>query len=175
VHCLVGENGAGKSTLVKILVGALQSDTGSILIDGKEVSIDSPNSAQRLGIGVIYQDFKLIPALSVAENILLGHEPTRKGFIDRERMNSRATELLAQLGESIDPNVPADSLSIAQQQIVEIAKAMSRKIQILAMDEPTAPLTRQEITNLFTVIRRRESASSTFRIGWKKSSRSGIA
>lgn len=159
VHCLVGENGAGKSTLMKILSGALRKDSGEILIDGKVAELRSPAEAQRLGIGIIYQDFKLVPELSVAENILLGNEPTRGGspFIDYAKMHEVARSTLAQLGEELDTHSLIGSLSIAKRQIVEIAKAISKKIRILAMDEPSAPLTKNELKNLFAIIRRLKS------------------
>ena len=155
VHCLVGENGAGKSTLMKILSGALQKDSGQILIDGSNVKIASPSESRNHGIGIIYQDFKLVPELNVAENVLLGNEPTRgkSPFLDRPMMHNKTRSVLMQLGESIDTTALVGSLSVAQQQIVEIAKAISRKVRILAMDEPSAPLTEKELVNLFRVIR----------------------
>jgi ribose transport system ATP-binding protein len=156
VHCLLGENGAGKSTLMKILSGALNKDSGAIVIDGKEVVIQSPSDAQRCGIGMIYQDFKLVPDLSVAENILLGREP-RNGsspFINFTRMHEIARAALAQLGEEIPTHSLVRELSSAQKQMIEIAKAISNKIRIIAMDEPSAALTDKELKNLFTVIRR---------------------
>jgi len=156
VHCLLGENGAGKSTLMKILAGALEKDAGSIAIDGAEVALRSPAEAQRAGIGMIYQDFKLVPELSVAENILLGNEPTRGAspLIDVDRMHAVARAALAQLGEEIPTTAQVSSLSVAQRQIVEIAKALSKRVRILAMDEPSAALTEKELANLFAVIRR---------------------
>jgi ribose transport system ATP-binding protein len=155
VNCLVGENGAGKSTLIKVLSGAIVRDAGSIRIEGNEAHLDSPADAQRLGIGVIYQDFKLVPALTVAENILLGTEPVvgRSPFIDRKGMDEKASAALGLLGEEIDTRSPVGHLSVAKQQMVEIAKALSRNVRILAMDEPTAPLTERETANLFKVIR----------------------
>jgi len=155
VNCLVGENGAGKSTLIKILSGATQRDGGSISVDGTGVQIASPVEAQRLGIGVIYQDFKLVPYLSVAENIMLGSEPVlgRTPIIDRGAMHRSAGEALRMLGEEIPTDALVDGLSVAQRQVVEIAKALSRNVRILAMDEPTAPLTERETENLFGVIR----------------------
>jgi len=155
VNCLVGENGAGKSTLIKVLSGAIARDTGTIAVDGKEVQLGTPSEAQRLGIGVIYQDFKLVPALTVAENILLGSEPVRPRtpLIDRSAMHARARAALAELGEEIDTTAPVGRLSVALQQMVEIARALSRRVRILAMDEPTAPLTEREIEGLFRVIR----------------------
>jgi ribose transport system ATP-binding protein len=156
VHCLLGENGAGKSTLMKVLSGAITKDSGSILIDGIQTEIGSPADSQRCGIGMIYQDFKLVPELSVAENIYLGNEPTKgkTPFIDFPLMREAARGVLAQLGEEIPPMAVVSGLSVAQRQIVEIAKAISRKVRILAMDEPSAPLTDKELGNLFAVIRR---------------------
>ncbi|MFI5251380.1 MAG: sugar ABC transporter ATP-binding protein [Bacteroidota bacterium] len=156
VHCLLGENGAGKSTLMKILSGALRGDAGKILIDGMEMEIHSPADSQRCGIGMIYQDFKLVPELSIAENILLGNEP-RKGnspFIDFNTMHQKARASLKLLGEDLDPSIPVSSLSVAKRQMVEIAKALSKNVRILAMDEPSASLTDHELENLFTVIKR---------------------
>ena len=155
VNCLVGENGAGKSTLIKVLSGAVMKDGGTISAGGEDAHLESPADAQRLGIGVIYQDFKLVPALSVAENILLGSEPVRgwTPIIDRSAMQEKASAALAQLGETIDTGTPVGHLSVAQQQMVEIAKALSRNVRILAMDEPTAPLTERETESLFRVIR----------------------
>ena len=159
VHCLVGENGAGKSTLMKILSGALSKDRGTLLIDGNEIHITSPADSQRHGIGMIYQDFKLVPELSVAENILLGNEPMKKGtpFIDFHTMHDSARLILALLGENIDTTAMVGSLSVAKRQVVEIAKALSRNVRILALDEPSAALTEYELKNLFNVIRKLKS------------------
>jgi ribose transport system ATP-binding protein len=155
VHCLVGENGAGKSTLMKILSGAEPKDSGETKVDERPVSISSPADAQALGISIIYQDFKLVPELSVAENILLGHEPLRgkTPFVDRKRMRELSREVLTELGEPINVNLPVSSLSVARRQIVEIARVISRKAHIVAMDEPSAPLTENELKRLFNVIR----------------------
>ncbi|HUN66674.1 MAG TPA: sugar ABC transporter ATP-binding protein [Bacteroidota bacterium] len=159
VHCLLGENGAGKSTLMKILSGALPKDAGSIVIDGKECAIASPADARREGIGMIYQDFKLIPDLSIAENVLLGREPRRgrTPFIDFPRLHESARAILSQLGEETPTTTMVRRLSSAQQQMVEIAKAFSNNVRILAMDEPSAALTEKERNNLFSVIRRLKS------------------
>jgi len=159
VHCLVGENGAGKSTLVKILSGALAADEGILSIDGRQIEVHSPADAQALGIGIIHQDFKLVPELSVAQNILLGHEPLKRRslFIDYGQMHEKARGTLRQLGEEIDTTAKVGHLGIAGQQIVEIARALSRNVRILAMDEPTASLTKHEIANLFRVIHRLKS------------------
>lgn len=159
VHCLLGENGAGKSTLIKVLSGAISKDSGEILVEGETVQLGSASDAQQLGIGIIHQEFKLVPELMVAENILLGNEPVRKSlpFIDFERMHASARAALAQLGEEIDTRSLVSALPIAQRQLVEIAKALSRKVRILAMDEPSAALTEKELQNLFAVIRRLKS------------------
>jgi len=155
VHALVGENGAGKSTLMKILSGAVRKNDGSILIDGEEVDLPSPFASLQSGIGIIYQEFNLVPELSVAENIMLGHEPLAAGFpiIDSSSLHATARSILARLGEHIDTRAPVRSLSVAQRQMVEIAKAISRSVRILAMDEPTASLSDHEVKNLFSVIR----------------------
>src|SRR5437879_961643 len=137
VHCLVGENGAGKSTLMKILSGAVAKDSGTILIDGKRVDLHAPADSQKHGIGMVYQDFKLVPELSVAENILLGDEPVRGkaregtsptrgsvfSLIDFKKMHEIARKVLAQLGEEIPTTALISSLSMAQRQLVEIAKS----------------------------------------------------
>lgn len=156
VHCLVGENGAGKTTLIKILSGAIPKDAGEVRVDGKPVPLHSPADALQAGIGIIYQDFKLVPELTVAENIFLGREPCkgRSPFIDFERMREAAQAALRQLGESLDTGARVSTLSVAQQQVVEIAKSLTRKNRILAMDEPSAALTEKELKNLFAVIRR---------------------
>ncbi len=159
IHCLLGENGAGKSTLMKILSGALKKDSGDILIENKEVVYHSPSEAQRLGIGIIYQDFKLIPELTAADNIFLGSEIIKNSFsfLDKKKMFELAEKAFDELGENIPINLPVFRLSVAQRQMVEIAKALNRKIKILAMDEPTASLTASEIKNLFKVIQKLKS------------------
>ncbi|HOL92960.1 MAG TPA: sugar ABC transporter ATP-binding protein [bacterium] len=153
VHALVGENGAGKSTLMKILAGAETMDAGEIHIGGQQVVIDSPHKAQELQISIIYQEFNLVPQLGAAENIFLGREPTRLGFVDFRRERREARRILDSLGISFDLDVPVSQLSIAQQQMVEIAKALSIDAKIIAMDEPSATLTLHELKNLFALIR----------------------
>ncbi len=157
VHALAGENGAGKSTLMKILGGSIQKNGGAVLLNGESIEMDSPTASQQSGIGMIYQDFKLVPELTVAENIFLGNEPLRQGFVDFSQMHEMARSVLQQLGDAIAPSSPVKSLSVAQRQIVEIAKALSKKVRILALDEPTASLTGQEIRNLFSVLRKLKS------------------
>jgi ribose transport system ATP-binding protein len=154
VHVLLGENGAGKSTLMKILSGAYTKDGGEILLDGGPVSIAAPRDAQSLGIATIYQELSLVLQLTVAENILLGHEPSRAGVIDRGAMREAARRSLAEVGLEIDPDVRVDRLGIAEQQMVEVAKALFRHARVLVMDEPTSALTAREIERLFEVIRR---------------------
>jgi ribose transport system ATP-binding protein len=153
VHVLLGENGAGKSTLMKILSGACSRDGGAIRIDGSEVDIRSPRHARALGIGTIYQELALVPHLSAAENILLGSEPVSAlGVIDGKELVRRAQRLLDELGMPLDASRPAARLSIAEQQIVEIAKALSIDARILIMDEPTSTLSESEIERLFATI-----------------------
>ena len=152
-HALVGENGAGKSTLMKILAGAESMNSGEIMILGEKVHIDSPQAAQQLGISIIYQEFNLVPQLSAAENIFLGREKTRLGFVDFKEQNQIALKLLNSLGIDFDITLPVRYLSIAQQQMVEIAKALSTDSKIIVMDEPSATLTQRELDGLFTMIR----------------------
>ncbi|MBI3910073.1 MAG: sugar ABC transporter ATP-binding protein [Armatimonadetes bacterium] len=155
VHALVGENGAGKSTLMKILAGAETRDAGQILLRGQPVHIDSPQRAMDLGINIIYQEFNLVPHLSAAENIFLGREPAASipGFIDFRRLYREAQQVMDSLGVSVDVRTEAGQLSVAHQQMVEIAKATSRNSVIIAMDEPSATLTEHELQNLFQLIR----------------------
>jgi ribose transport system ATP-binding protein len=155
VLCLAGENGAGKSTLMKILAGAQQPDEGEIVYLGEPVRFRSPHHAQTLGISMIYQEFNLVPQLSVAENIFLGRAPTRGGtpMIDWRAMNRMAEESLARIGVKLDVRRPVVSLSIAEQQMVEIAKALSIDARVIVMDEPSATLTDHELEHLFELIR----------------------
>lgn len=153
MRALVGENGAGKSTLIKILSGAYRADQGEIWIDGKKRDIADPVGALELGIAAIYQEFNLVPHLSVAENVMLGQVPARWGIIQTNDMHRRTREVIRSLGVELDTHETVDNLTVAQQQIVEIAKALARNLQILIMDEPTAALNSLEIVNLFKVIR----------------------
>nr|WP_273847436.1 sugar ABC transporter ATP-binding protein [Rubrobacter calidifluminis] len=152
VHVLLGENGAGKSTLIKILSGAYQPDEGEIYLDGRRVTLSSA-VAERLGISTIYQEFNLVPQLTVAENIFLGRQPRRFGLVDRRRMLADAHALLDRLGVRVSPDARVERLGVAQQQMVEIAKALSLDTRILIMDEPTSALSGEEITRLFETIR----------------------
>lgn len=159
VHALLGENGAGKSTLMKILAGAQSKDSGTIDLFGQSVQIDSPQKAMELGISIIYQEFNLVPYLSVGENIYLGREPRAKlpGFVDFRKLYTDAQAVIDKLGVKIDARAPVHTLSIAQQQMVEIAKATSRKARIIVMDEPSATLTDHELHSLFSLIRQLKS------------------
>src|SRR2546426_12373954 len=154
VHILLGENGAGKSTLMKILSGAYQKSDGQVVLDGAEVEIKNPKHAQTLGISTIYQEFNLIPHLSVGENIFLGREPARMpGLIDQRAIFQVATRALNALGLTLDPRKLVEELRVAEQQMVDVAKALSLDASILIMDEPTAALTEHEIEELFAAIR----------------------
>lgn len=154
VHALMGENGAGKSTLMKTLAGAQSADTGEILLDGKAVRVDSPQTAIDLGINIIYQELNLVPHISVAENIFLGREPRiAPGVIHWSKMNRQAQELMDGLGVRVNVKTEVRQLSLAQRQMVEIAKATSKKSRVIAMDEPSATLTDHELEHLFSLIK----------------------
>jgi ribose transport system ATP-binding protein len=156
VHALLGENGAGKSTLMKILAGAYRKDAGLIYIDSRKVEFNDPKHARELGIAIIYQELSILPHLSVGENIFLGRMPRRQRnpwLIDWNKCYERARELLDRLGLKIDPRIPASRLKVAEQQMVEIAKALSHNANLVVMDEPTTSLTTREVDTLFTTIR----------------------
>ena len=154
IHALMGENGAGKSTLMKILAGIYRPDCGGIEIDGQPVTINSSKEARALGISIIHQELQLAPNLSVAENVSLGREPHFVGgWLDKRTMNRTTLQLLQQVGASFPPTTLVSTLSVAQQQLVEIAKALSEHARILVMDEPTASLSERETQKLFEIIR----------------------
>jgi ABC-type sugar transport system ATPase subunit len=153
VLALVGENGAGKSTLIKILGGAVAPQAGSIELDGRPLAIRNPLDAQRAGIRIIYQEFNLVPALTARENIFLGQEPGRLSWLPLARERRRTRELFERIGVRIDPEARCRDLSVAQQQVVEIAKALSHEARVVVMDEPTAALSPNETEHLFAVIR----------------------
>jgi ribose transport system ATP-binding protein len=155
VHAVVGENGAGKSTLMKVLAGVHAPDEGTIEIDGQAVVFGHPLRAQRAGVSIIYQEFTLLPYRSVAENVFLGREPTRRGLVDRAAMDRETARLLSEIGEdSFGPRDTAGRLSVAQQQVVEIVKALSQDARIVVMDEPTAALAGHEVELLYRLVRR---------------------
>ncbi|MEV4288893.1 sugar ABC transporter ATP-binding protein [Nonomuraea bangladeshensis] len=154
VHCLLGQNGAGKSTLIKVLAGAHQPDEGSIVFNGDQVRPTSPIDAIRLGIATIYQELDLVDGLSVAENIFLGHEPAKLGFVNRAAANKAAREVLERLGHGeIRPSAEVGRLSPAAKQVVSMARALSHDARLIIMDEPSAALAHDEVGNLFRIIR----------------------
>ncbi len=155
VHALVGENGAGKSTVMKILAGVYRPDAGVIELDGEPVSFEHPLQAQRSGVSTVFQEFNLLPERSVAENVFLGREPRRRGLVDAERMDAETASLIQDLGvHGITPRSRVGSLSVAQQQVVEIVKALSHEARIISMDEPTAALSDAEVELLYSLVRR---------------------
>ncbi len=153
VHALVGENGAGKTTLMKILYGLEQPTAGTIYLRGQRVEIKSPLAAIRLGIGMVHQNFMLVPGFTVAENLVLGQEPARRGFLDREQAVELTRRIAAQYGLPVDPKTPIDTLPVGMRQRVEILKALHRGAELLILDEPTAVLTPQETQELFRAVR----------------------
>jgi inositol transport system ATP-binding protein len=154
VHALLGENGAGKSTLLKILSGALRADRGEATLDGVMLEPgETPRERQRLGLVTIYQEFNLLPFMSIAENLYLGREPERRGFIDWAAMHDNARALLASLGLNVDPRREVRHLSVAHQQMIEIGRAVAQKAKLIVMDEPTAALGHREVEILHTVIK----------------------
>jgi ABC-type sugar transport system ATPase subunit len=153
VLALLGENGAGKSTLMKVLGGAHRADEGMIAIDGREARFHSPQDSRAAGVAVIYQEFNLVPGLTAAENIFLGQEVTRAGFVAQKQERERAAALFQRLGVEIDLDVPCRRLTTAPQQLVEIAKALAFDARIIVMDEPSAALTSHEVERLFEIIR----------------------
>ncbi|MCT9934669.1 sugar ABC transporter ATP-binding protein [Planotetraspora sp. A-T 1434] len=154
VHCLLGQNGAGKSTLIKILSGAHQPDSGTISLDGEPVRLATPTAAMRAGIATIYQELDLVEGLSVAENVFLGHEPSRFGFSRRAETRRETSHLLARLGHpEISPGAEVGTLPPAAKQIVSMARALSHDARLIVMDEPSATLAHDEVANLFRIIR----------------------
>jgi len=153
VHALMGENGAGKSTLMKVLTGIYKKDSGEIVYEGKEVEFTSPKEAQDAGIVIVHQELNMLGHLSVAQNIFIGREPKKGGFIDDARMNAEAAKLFEQLKIKINPKEKMSKLTVGKQQMCEIAKAISHEAKIIVFDEPTAALTESEIDELFKIIR----------------------
>ncbi|MBU1835883.1 MAG: ATP-binding cassette domain-containing protein, partial [Alphaproteobacteria bacterium] len=153
VHALMGENGAGKSTLMKIMSGIYARDGGEMFVDGTPVAPDSPRAAQDLGIGIIHQELSLMNDLTAAQNVLIGREPRRSfGRLDEPELNRCAAEIFASLRLAMDPRTKVSTQTIARQQLIEIAKALSYNPRVLIMDEPTAALNDTEIAELFAVI-----------------------
>ena len=155
VHALLGENGAGKSTLVKVITGVHQPDKGEIYLDGRQIHLADPRAATALGISAIYQELSLFPDLDIAENIFAGRQPTRAGgLLDWGKLYREAEKLLDALGVHLNLKTKARYLSIAQQQMIEVARALSVNSRILIMDEPTSALTLNEVAELFQIVRR---------------------
>ncbi len=157
VHALLGENGAGKSTLLKILSGAQSADAGRIELSGEAVSFASPHDAQRAGVVTIYQEFTLAPDMSIAENVFIGREPGSRLFVSWKRLAADTRAIISKIGLNRDPMTLVRDLSVAEQQIVEIARALSMRSRIIVMDEPTSALSEAEVANLATIIRRLRS------------------
>jgi ribose transport system ATP-binding protein len=155
IHALVGENGAGKSTLMKVLAGVYRKDAGEILLDGAPVDIPSPRAAQRHGIGIIHQELNLMNHLTAAQNIFIGREPRRwrGAFVDEGALNAHTRVIFERMNLRLDPRTPVGALTVAKQQMVEIAKALSHDSRVLIMDEPTAALNSAEVGDLFRIIR----------------------
>jgi len=154
IHCLLGENGAGKTTLMNVLFGLLRADAGEIRVDGEPVSFADPGEAVRRGIGMVHQHFMLIPVFTVAENVVLGFEPTRRlGWLDRRRARHDVLALSGEFGLEVDPDAVVETLPVGVQQRVEILKALQRDARLLILDEPTAVLTPQETEALFRIMR----------------------
>lgn len=155
VHALMGENGAGKSTLMKILSGVYKKDSGKVLLDGKPVVFNGPGEAQSAGIGIIHQELSLMNDLTVAQNVFIGREPrNRYGILNKAEINRKTAEIFASMNLAIQPKTQVSTLTIAKQQMVEIAKALSYESRVLVMDEPTAALNDAEIAELFVIINR---------------------
>jgi ABC-type sugar transport system ATPase subunit len=163
VHAIVGENGAGKSTLMKILAGAIQPDAGKFILDGRSVQPRSPHYAFQLGIRTVYQEFSLVPHLSVTENILMGQMPRGrfKWWVDWSQAHQRAEEILQYIGfTGVDVSASTSRLSVSHQQMVELAKAVAQKPRILILDEPSAVLSQEELKRLFALINRLKQEST---------------
>lgn len=153
VHALVGENGAGKSTLIKVMTGYHQRNDGEMLVDGNSVNFTHPHQAIEAGIACIYQELSIVPQIDVAKNLFLGNWPTKGAFLDRKAQYQAAAEILKRVQLDISPKTMAGDLSIAQQQMVEIGRALTRNARVIIMDEPTSSLTDREAEVLMELIR----------------------
>lgn len=153
VHCLLGANGAGKSTFLKLIAGALQPTSGEIRIDGRKVNFRTPAEAAAAGISMIYQELDLVPQLTVAQNLFLGHPPSRFGILDKRARRAAAVRSLARVGATFSPDATVESLSVANQQLTAIARSLTREAKVIIMDEPSAALNETELKSVFRVIR----------------------
>ncbi len=161
IHAVVGENGAGKSTLMKVLAGAVRPDSGSISLDGREISIESPNAARKRGIGIVYQELSLFPQRSVLANLFVNREPTRGGFVSLDAMEERSRDLLDQLGLHVDVRAPLSRLSIGEQQLVELCRVLLEQPRLLILDEPNSALNKRETERLFDVLQQLRARGNT--------------
>jgi ribose transport system ATP-binding protein len=161
IHAVVGENGAGKSTLMKVLAGAVKPDGGSILLDGQEIVIESPNAARKRGIGIVYQELSLFPQRSVLANLFVNREPTRRGFVSVAEMEANSGDLLDQLGLHVDVHAPVSRLSIGEQQLVELCRVLLEAPRLLILDEPNSALNKRETERLFDVLRQLRARGNT--------------
>lgn len=160
VHALVGENGAGKSTIIKILAGSIRRDSGNVSLAGATVDFRSPADSQGAGIAVIHQELAMLPTLGIAENLFVGRLPSRRGWVDRSALRAAASAILEEVGLDLDPEARVSGLSVSQQQLVEIARALSRGARLLVMDEPSASLTDHEVARLLALVDRLRSAGT---------------
>ncbi len=161
IHAVVGENGAGKSTLMKVLAGAVKPDGGSILLDGQQIVIDSPNAARKRGIGIVYQELSLFPQRSVLANLFVNREPTRRGWVSVSAMEAQSRALLDQLGLHVDVHAPVSRLSIGEQQLVELCRVLLEEPRLLILDEPNSALNKRETERLFDVLRQLRARGNT--------------
>ncbi|MBC7810156.1 MAG: sugar ABC transporter ATP-binding protein [Burkholderiales bacterium] len=153
IHAIVGENGAGKSTLMKILAGVVRPDSGTVWLDGEAITIESPQAARERGIGIVYQELSLFPQRSVLANLFVNHEPTRYGLISHGTMEAESADMLRQLGLHVDVNAPVGSLTIGEQQLVELCRVLLEEPRLLILDEPNSALNERETKRLFVVLR----------------------
>src|ERR671928_983022 len=161
IHAIVGENGAGKSTAMRIAYGFYTADSGEILVDGEPRRIETPHDAIRLGVGMVHQHFMLVDTMTVAENIVLGAEPGTAASIDLRKAAEEIRALSEEFRLSVDPNAPVETLSVGQQQRVELLKALYRRARLLILDEPTAVLTPPEVEEFFAILRRMREQGKT--------------
>ncbi|HET7717707.1 MAG TPA: ATP-binding cassette domain-containing protein, partial [Bauldia sp.] len=161
IHAVVGENGAGKSTLMKVLAGAVRPDSGTIILEGQQVTIDSPNAARRRGIGIVYQELSLFPERSVLANLYVNHEPATFGVVSTRTMEERSRGLLGRLGLHVDVRAPVGRLTIGERQLVELARVLLEEPRLIILDEPNSALNQRETARLFDVLRQLSARGHT--------------